>query len=105
MEKIRLIKRLEITRPLSNIKEKNINLTLILALLLSIPLLAQDSNNPKIRLGLNVGTNSFDLNKNDFFDKYEKKIGYSFGVSLEYILEEKISLITNLNYDRKILQL
>ena len=95
------------TRPLANIKQKmkNINLTLILALLISIQLFSQDNNTKQIRLGINVGTNSFDLNKDDFFDKYEKKIGYSFGVSLEYILNENISIITNLNYDRKIMQL
>jgi len=84
---------------------KNINLTLFLALLISIQLLAQDNDIKKIRLGINVGTNSFDLNKADFFDKYEKKISYSFGLSLEYTLNEKISIITNLNYDRKIMKL
>jgi hypothetical protein len=84
---------------------KNINLILILALLISIQLFSQDNNTKRIRLGVNVGTNSFDLNKDDFFDKYEKKIGYSFGVSLEYIINEKISVITNLNFDRKIMQL
>ena len=69
---------------------KNINLTLILALLISIQLFSQDNYTKKIRLGINVGTNTFDLNKNDCFDKYEKKISYSFGVSLEYILNEKL---------------
>ena len=84
---------------------KNINLTLILALLISIQLFSQDNYTKKIRLGINVGTNTFDLNKNDYFDKYEKKISYSFGVSLEYMLNEKTSVITNLNYERKVMQL
>lgn len=84
---------------------KKINLSLILALLISLQLFAQEVNTKKIRLGINVGTNTFDLNKDNFFDKYEKKIGYSFGVSLEYKINEKISLLTNLNYDRKIMQL
>ncbi len=84
---------------------KNINLTLILTLFISIQLFSQDNNTKKIKLGINVGTNSFDLNKDHFFDKYEKRIGYSFGISLEYRLNKKFSVITNLNYDRKIMQL
>jgi hypothetical protein len=75
-------------------------LTLTLTLLISIQLFSQNDNK-KLRLGINVGINTFDLKQNNVFDRYDGLIGYNFGISAEYLINEKLSLLSGINYDRK----
>ncbi len=82
---------------------KNIKLTTLLLFLLTFQLFSQENNTEKFKIGLNLGVNLFDINQNEFFDKYESMISYTFGLSFEYKLNEKLSLISNINYDRKMM--
>jgi len=84
---------------------KNIKLATLLTLLLSLQLFSQDNNTKEYNLGLNLGANLFDLNQNDTFDTYDGVISYTFGLSLEYKINGKLSLLSNVNYDNKTMRL
>ncbi len=83
---------------------RNIKLTTLL-LFLSFQLFSQDNNTEKFKIGLNLGANLFDLNQNDRFDTYDGMISYTFGLSFEYKLNEKFSILSNINYDKKVMKL
>ncbi|MFH4964411.1 porin family protein [Gaetbulibacter sp. M235] len=81
-------------------------LTLLFTLfLLTLKLFSQDISSGKFRIGLNFGANLFDLNKDDVFDRYKGKAGYTFGLSLEYKLSEFLSLTSDVNYDKKVMEM
>ncbi len=82
------------------------NIKLIVAFtLLTFQLFSQDNNPEKFKIGLNVGANMFDLNQNERFDTYDGMISYTFGLSFEYKLNEKFSILSNINYDKKVMKL
>ena len=84
-------------------KMKKIRLITLIVLFLSIKLFSQENESKKIKFGITFGTNLFDLNRNEFFDQHDGKLSYSFGISIEFMINEKLSLLSNVNYDRKIM--
>ncbi|WP_308993962.1 porin family protein [Mariniflexile litorale] len=84
---------------------KNIKLSILFTLLITFQLFSQDISTEKFKIGLNLGVNSFDLNHDDIFDRYDGMISYTFGLSFEYKLNRKLSLISNINYDSKMMKL
>ncbi len=66
---------------------------------------SQDNNNSgKFKIGLNLGANQSNL-KGNTLDDYKKVISHSFGLSAEYIINEKFSILSNINYDDKAMKL
>lgn len=82
---------------------KTILLTLIL-LSLSSRTLSQEDESKKFILGISIGANLLDLNDSWFFEEHSGKVSYSFGVSAEFVINERLSLISNINYDKKIME-
>ena len=84
---------------------KRIKLSVLFTLSLSLQLFSQDNNTEKFKIGFNVGANLFDLNQNDILDTYDVVTSYTFGLSFEYKINGKLSLLSNINYDNKIMRL
>ncbi len=78
-------------------------LFLFVALSISININAQDQYDFKI--GVNAGLNYPDIRGNEYAKYNNFKVGYLVGVTLEYYLNQNLSLKTNLNYERKIKKL
>ncbi|TQI71217.1 outer membrane protein with beta-barrel domain [Gramella sp. Hel_I_59] len=78
-------------------------LFLLIALTTSININAQDQYDFKI--GVNAGLNYPDIRGNEYAKYNNFKVGYLVGVSLEYYLNQNLSLKSNLNYERKIKKL
>ncbi|MCK0115351.1 porin family protein [Gelidibacter sp. F63206] len=73
-------------------------LFITLGLMCSIALTAQND----FKIGINAGINYPDIRGNEYAKYNNFKLGYLFGVSLEYYLKENLSLKTNINYESKI---
>jgi hypothetical protein len=67
---------------------------------------SQDVNTNKLKFGVNVGANLFNLNQEQdkFFEDFNRKLGYTIGLSIEFKIHENLSLLSNINYDRKIIE-
>lgn len=76
-------------------------LLIAIGLLFSMNLKAQND----FKIGTNFGINYPDIRGNEFAKYNNFKIGYLLGVSLDYYLNEKISIKANINYERKIKEL
>lgn len=79
----------------------------ILIILLTISnVYSQDVNTNKLKFGVNVGANLFNLNQEQdkFFEDFNRKLGYTIGLSIEFKIHENLSLLSNINYDRKIIE-
>ncbi|MEH6536633.1 MAG: porin family protein [Psychroserpens sp.] len=76
-------------------------LIIILGLLFSMNLSSQND----FKIGINVGLNYPDIRGNEFAEFNNFKVGYLFGVSLDYYLKENLSIKANVNYERKIKKL
>lgn len=76
-------------------------LLIALALIFSIKLSAQDN----FKFGINAGINYPDIRGNQLARYNNFKVGYLFGVSLDYYLNDRLSLKTNINYETKIKKL
>ena len=83
---------------------KYTKLTTLFLIFLTIQMFSQDSNSGKFKIGLNLGANLSDF-KGNVLDDYNKVTSYSFGLSAEYIINEKLSLLSNINYDNKAMKL
>ncbi|TYA74335.1 porin family protein [Seonamhaeicola marinus] len=83
---------------------KYLKLTTSFLILLTIQTFSQESSNRRFKIGLNLGINQSDL-KESALEDYDKVISYSFGISSEYKINEKLSLFFNLNYDNKMMKL
>jgi hypothetical protein len=83
---------------------KKIRISFLFLILISNQNFAQGIDNDKFNLGLNVGANLLDLKQEEFFNRYNGILSYSFGISFEFMLNEKVSLLSNINYDRKIME-
>ena len=59
----------------------------------------------EFKIGINVGLNYPDVRGNQFAQFNNFKVGYLFGVSLDYYLKDNLSIKTNVNYERKIKKL
>lgn len=72
-------------------------LFITLGLMCSIALTAQN----EFKIGLNAGINYPHVRGSEYaYNNF--KVGYLFGVTLEYYLKENLSLKTNINYERKV---
>ncbi|CAH8289737.1 outer membrane protein with beta-barrel domain [Mariniflexile fucanivorans] len=65
---------------------------------------SQSQNNDNFKVGLNLGSNLFDLTHDESFNRYKGALSYSFGMSFEYIINSKFSIVSNINYDNKIMK-
>lgn len=83
---------------------KKIVLSFLFFTFISFQNLAQSFVSDNVKFGLNIGTNLLDLKQEEFFDKYDGKLSYSVGISFEIKVSEKISLLSNVNYDNKIME-
>lgn len=83
---------------------KYLKLTTSFLILLTIQTFSQEINNGRFKIGVNLGVNQSDL-KESTLEDYDKVISYSFGLSSEYKISEKISLLLNINYDNKVMKL
>ena len=83
--------------------EKRILLTIIL-LSLSIKTFSQENESKKFLFGINIGANLIDLDDSWFFEEHSGKVSYSLGVSAEFVINKRLSLISNINYDKKIME-
>ncbi|MFK7781477.1 porin family protein [Psychroserpens sp.] len=54
------------------------------------------------KIGINIGLNYPDIRGNEFAKFNNFKVGYLFGISLDYYLRENLSIKANVNYERKI---
>ena len=61
---------------------------------------AQNTNN--IKIGINAGLNYPDIRGNEYAKYNNFKVGYLFGLSFDYYLNQNLSLKSNINYERKI---
>lgn len=75
--------------------------SIIILLFLSINLFSQESENSKFKYGINLGGNLFELKQNYVFERYNGRLNYSLGFSIEYKIHQNLSLLSNINYDRK----
>lgn len=57
------------------------------------------------KIGLNAGINYPHVRGHDYAKYNNFKVGYLFGVTLDYYLKENLSVKTNINYERKILKI
>lgn len=76
-------------------------LLITLGLIFSIKLSAQNN----FKFGINGGINYPDIRGNQYAKYNNFKVGFLFGVSLDYYLKENLSLRANINYERKIKKL
>ena len=75
---------------------------LIIIFLTNNLLFSQNENsNPHFKIGINIGPNYTTLRGDSFSEEYDSKINYFIGLKSEYYINEKISVIANLNYDSK----
>lgn len=67
---------------------------------------SQDIEKNKFKFGVNVGANLFNLNQEQdvFFEEFNRKLCYTIGLSIEFKINESLSLLSNINYDRKIIE-
>ncbi|AUP79343.1 outer membrane beta-barrel protein [Flavivirga eckloniae] len=77
--------------------------TILFLMFLTTLSFSQDYSGKKFKIGLNLGANLSDFN-GSVYDKYSPVTSYSFGLSVEYIISEKWSLLSNINYDNKIMK-
>lgn len=80
---------------------KNKLLLITIGLIFSMNLSAQND----FKIGINAGINYPNIRGNEFAKFNNFKVGYLFGVSLDYYLKENLSIKANLNYERKIKKL
>ncbi|MFC4634243.1 porin family protein [Dokdonia ponticola] len=73
-------------------------LVVVIGLFFSINLDAQND----FKIGINVGLNYPDIRGNEFAKFNNFKVGYLFGVSLDYYLKENLSIKANVNFETKI---
>ncbi|AUC81517.1 porin family protein [Lacinutrix sp. Bg11-31] len=76
---------------------KNKIILIVIGLLFSIKLSAQN----EFKIGVNAGLNYPNIIYNGNYKNNNFSIGYLFGVSLDYYLKENLSLKANVNYERK----
>lgn len=72
---------------------------LLFTLALSISLFAAAQNNAKF--GVNAGATLSDIRGNDGLDVYKNALDYLVGLSFEFPLNENLSVLANVNYERK----
>lgn len=82
---------------------KNYFLLLFIALTASININAQNQHDLKI--GVNAGLNYPDVRGNEYAKYNNFKVGYLVGVTLDYYLDQNLSLKSNINYERRIKKL
>jgi len=80
---------------------KKLILTLTILIFSSANLFSQENENKKFNYGINLGGNLFELKKSDLYDEYSGRLNYSFGFSMEYKINQKLSVLSNINYDKK----
>lgn len=73
-------------------------LLIVLGLFFTIQITAQND----IKIGINAGLNYPKLRGNEYAKYNNFKIGYLVGISIDYYLNQNLSLKTNINYERKI---
>lgn len=74
---------------------------LFLLIVASIELQAQEKVTKNFSIGVNLGPNYNSLRGDMFADKYNSQFNYFFGLSLEFIVNENVSLLTNFNYETR----
>ena len=72
-------------------------LSILLAFVVSSHLFGQD----KFKLGVSAGATYSDIRGDLLTDQFEYDFGFLFGLSVERSLSDKVSLISNLNFERK----
>ncbi|GGC95624.1 hypothetical protein GCM10011508_23530 [Flavobacterium lutivivi] len=73
------------------------NISIVLFALISLNCFAQN----KLSFGINAGATYSAFRGNPQIENFNAGIDFLAGVSIEYKLKEKLSLIANINYDRK----
>ncbi|WCO00705.1 porin family protein [Psychroserpens ponticola] len=76
-------------------------LLIAIGFIFSLNLYAQND----FKIGINVGINYPKVRGHEYAKYNNFKVGYLFGVSIDYYLKENLSLKTNINYERKIKKL
>ncbi len=77
--------------------KKNKVLLIALVLIFSIKLSAQNG----FKIGINAGINYPDIRGHEYAKYNNFKVGYLIGVSFDYSLKQNLSLIANINYEKK----
>lgn len=92
---------LELTQNKKAYMNKTKLLLIAIGLFFSMNLSAQND----FKIGINVGLNYPDIRGNEFAKFNNFKVGYLFGVTLDFYLKENLSIKANVNYERKIKKL
>ncbi len=84
-----------------NEKRTNVTSLILIIIFVSTNLFSQENENKKFNYGINLGGNLFELKKSDIYDQYSGRLNYTFGFSIAYKINQNLSLLSNINYDKK----